>query len=88
MKIVKANNAFSGYARTYKIETFDKRDVAIQLKAGEISKKDLFKDYLLIELKGFKYQVTLKIYLSKVISIGEIEYSPVSFNSLTKKSNK
>ena len=84
LKIVKINNAFSGCTRTYKIEVIAKRDVAIQLKAGENSIKDLFKDYLLIELKGFKYQVALKIYLSKVKSNGEIEYSPVYFNSLTK----
>ena len=43
----------------------------------------MFKD-LLIELKGFKYQITLAILLSKVKNSGEIEYSPVYFNSLTK----
>ena len=45
--------------------------------------KKLFKD-LLIESKGFKYQITLSVLLSKVKSNGEIEYSPVYFNSLTK----
>ena len=83
LKVTKINNAFSGYARTYKIEIVDKRDVVIQLKASEISLKGLFKD-LLVELKGFKYQITLKVLLSKVKSSGEIEYSPVYFNSLTK----
>ena len=43
----------------------------------------MFKD-LLIELKGFKYQITLAVLLSKVKSSGETEYSPVYFNSLTK----
>ena len=43
----------------------------------------MFKD-LLTELKGFKYQVTLAVLLSKVKNNGEIEYSPVYFNSLTK----
>ena len=39
---------------------------------------------LLIELKGFKYQITLAVLLSKVKSNSETEYSPVYFNSLTK----
>ena len=55
----------------------------VQLKASEISIKELFKD-LLIELKGFKYQITLCVLLSKVKNSGFIEYSPVHFNSLTK----
>ena len=63
LKIFKTNNAFSGYARTYKIEIVDKRDVIVQLKSIEISLKKLFKN-LLVELKGFKYQVTLKFLLS------------------------
>ena len=55
----------------------------VQLKASELSIAELFKE-LLIELKGFKYQITLAILLSKVKSSGEIEYSPVYFNSLSK----
>ena len=39
----------------------------------------------MIELKGFKYQITLAALLSKVKNNGETEYSPVYFNSLTKK---
>ena len=75
--------AFSGYARSYKIEIADKRDVAIQLKPSEISIKELFKD-LLIGLKGFKYQITLAVFFSKVKNNSETEHSPVYFNSLTK----
>ena len=71
LKITKINNAFSGYARTYKIKIVYKRDVVVQLKSSEISLKELFKE-LLIEL------------LSKVKSSDEIEYNPVYFNSLTK----
>ena len=63
LSIAKNQNAFSGYARTYKIEIVDKRDVAIRLKACKISIKGLFKD-ILIELKGFKYQITLCVLLS------------------------
>ena len=81
--IVKNKTAFSGYAKTYKIEIVDKRDVIVQLKASEISIKELFKD-LLVELQEFKYQITLCVLLSKVKSSDLTEYSPVYFNSLTK----
>ena len=55
----------------------------VQIKASELSIIELFKN-LLNELRGFKYQITLAVLLSKVKSNGEIEYSPVYFNSLTK----
>ena len=83
LSIVKNRTAFRGYAQSYKIEIVNKRDLVTQLKASEISIKELFKD-LLIELKGFKYQINLGALLSKVKNNGEIEYSPVYFNSLTK----
>ena len=65
LSIIKNNTAFSGYAQSYKIETVDKTNVVIQVKASEIVIKELFKD-LLIELKWFKYQITLAVLLSKV----------------------
>ena len=83
LSIVKNTNAFSGYARTYKMEIVDKRDLVVQLKASKISIVEFFRD-LLIELKGFKYQITLCILLSKVKGSDLVEYSPVYFNSLTK----
>ena len=83
LNIVKSRTAFSGYGRSYKIEIVDERDVIVQLKASEISIKQLFKD-LLIELKGFKYQITFYVLLSKAKTGGSIEYRPVYFNSLTK----
>ena len=82
LSIIENKTAFSGYARSYKIEIVDKRDVGVQLKASEIFIKELFKD-LLIELKGFKYQITLAVLLSKMKNSDEIEYC-VYFNSLTK----
>ena len=81
--MLKTKTAFSGYAQSYKIEIVDKRDVSVQLKTSETVIKELFKD-LLIELKGFKYQITLAALLSKVKNNSETEYSPVYFNSLTK----
>ena len=90
LSIVKNKTAFSGYARSYKIEIVVKRDVIAQLKASETVIKELFKD-LLIELKRFKYQIILAVLLSKMKNsdefaskFPEIEYSPVYFNSLTK----
>ena len=35
-------------------------------------------------MKGFNYQITLQVLLSKVKNINFIEYSPVYLNSLTK----
>ena len=84
LSIVENNSAFGRYARSYKIETVDKKDPMVQLKASELSIKDLFKN-LLNEIKGFKYQITLSILLSKVRSNGSTEYSPVYFNSTAKK---
>ena len=43
----------------------------------------MFED-LLNGIKGFKYQITSSILLSKVRSDGNIEYSAVYFNSATK----
>ena len=83
LSIIKNKTAFSGYSRSYKVEIVDKKDVIVQLKSSEISIKDLFK-YLLVELKGFKYQLTLNILLSKQKSSNEIEHRSVYFNSLTK----
>ena len=83
LSIVKNKTAFSGSARSYKIEIADKRDIVLQLKASKISIVELFKD-LLIELKRFEYQITLWVLLSKVKNSGSIEHSPVYFNSLTK----
>ena len=44
---------------------------------------DLFKD-LLNEMKGFKYQITMRVLLYKHKMNGDTEYSPVYFNSATK----
>ena len=72
LNIVKSKSAFSGYARTYKIEVVDKRDPVIQLKASKLSIVGFFKE-LLNEIKGLKYQITLSILLSKVKSSDSIE---------------
>ena len=83
MSIVKNSNAFSGYARSYKVEIVDKKDPLVQLEVSKSSIEDLFKD-LLNDIKGFKYQITLAVLLSKIKTDGSTEYSPVYFNSTTK----
>ena len=42
----------------------------------------MFKD-LLNKIKGFKYQITLKVLLSKCKENTDIEFAPVYFNSIT-----
>ena len=44
----------------------------------------MFKD-LLNEAKGLKYQITVKVLLSKHKENGGIEFAPVYFNFTTKK---
>ena len=60
-----------------------KKNPIIKLKASELSIKNLFNE-LLNELKGLEYQITLAILLNKMKTNGELEYSPVYFNSTTK----
>ena len=80
---MKNKTAFSGYAQSYKFEIVDKKDVITQLKSSEIGIGNLFKD-LLVEVKGFKYQITLHVLLSKVKSKDLIEYSKVYLKNLPK----
>ena len=68
---------------SYTVEIVDKKDLIVQLEANKSSIKDLFND-LLNETKGFKYQINVKVLLKKYRSNGEIEFTPVYFNSLTK----
>ena len=59
LNIIKINQAFRGYAMSYKVEIVERKDLILQLEASKSSIKDLFSD-LLNEAKGFKYQITLK----------------------------
>ena len=59
LSILKILQAFEKCARRYKIEIIDSKDPLAQLKASKSSIEDLFKD-LLDEMKGFKYQTTVK----------------------------
>ena len=44
LNIIKTDQAFSGYAMTYKVEVVDKKDLIVQLEASNSSIKDLFND--------------------------------------------
>ena len=83
LNIVKNKTALSGYAQSYKIEIVDKKAVIVQVKTSKISIENLFKD-ILVGMKGFKYQITLQVLLSKVKNSDLIDYSTVYLNSLTK----
>ena len=58
-------------------------DRLAQLEANKPGMKYLFRD-LLIEMKGFKYQVTLKVLLSKQNQNWDTESNTVYFSSSTK----
>ena len=65
LNIIKTNQAFSGYAMSYKVEIVERKDLILQLKASKSSIKDLFSD-LLNKITGFKYQITVKVLLKKI----------------------
>ena len=82
--ILQISKAFKGYARSYKIEIIDLKDLLAPLEASKSSIKAFLKD-LLDEIKGFKYQIKVKFLLSKYKVNGDREFSPVYFNSATKR---
>ena len=83
LNIIKTDHSFSGYAMSYKVEIVDKKDLIVQLEAIRSSIKDLFND-LLNKTRGFRYQITVKVLLKKYKPNGEIEFTPVYFNSSIK----
>ena len=62
LDVIKTNQAFTGYAMSYKVEIIEKKDPILQLKASKLSIKNLFSN-LLNEIKGFKYQITADVLL-------------------------
>ena len=79
LSVIKINHA---YAMSYKVEIIEKKDRNVQLKASKSSIKDFFND-LLNEIKGLKYQITVKVLLKKYKLNGEIEFALFYFNSTT-----
>ena len=71
LSVIKTDQAFRGYAMSYKVETVEKKDPIVQLGASKLSIKDLFND-LLNETKGFKYQITVKCLLKPTSSMEKL----------------
>ena len=83
LTVIKTNQAFRGYAMSYKVEIIERKDPIVQLEARKSSIKDLFSN-LLNEKIDFKYQITVKVSLKKDKPNGKVEFAPVYFNSVTK----
>ena len=64
LSIVKRSQEFRRYERSYEIDIIDSKDPLAQLEASKSSIKNMFKD-LLDEIKGFKYQITVKVLIRK-----------------------
>ena len=71
LSVIKTNQAFRGYATSYKVERIDRKDPIVQLEASKSSIKDLLSN-LLSETKSFKYQIIVKVLLKKYKLNGEI----------------
>ena len=82
LSVLEISNAFKRYSKSYKVEIIEPKDLLVQLESGKSSLKDLFKD-VLSEMKYFKYQITVKVLLSKDKN-EDTEHSLVYFNSVTK----
>ena len=78
LSVIKTDQAFSGYARSYKVEIVERKDPIVQLEASKLSIKNLFSN-LINEIKGFKYQITLKVLLKKNKPNGDINRSLLLF---------
>ena len=63
--IIKTSQAFRGYAMSYKVEIIERKDPIVQLEVSKLSIKDLFGNLLNV-VKGFKYQITVKVLLKKI----------------------
>ena len=83
VSVIKTDQAFKGYPVSYKVEIVGEKDPIVQLEPSKLSIKNLFSD-LLNGTKGFKYQITVEVLLTKYKYNKEIEFRPVYFNSVTK----
>ena len=83
LDVIKTDQAFSGYAMSYKVQIDERKDPIVQLKASKVSIKNLFND-VLNETKRFKCQIAVKALLKKYKFDEKIEFRPVYLNSKTK----
>ena len=71
MSVIKTDLAFSGYARSYKVEIVERKYPIVQLEPRKLSIKNLFSNFI-NEINGFKYQINVKVLLKKYKPNGEI----------------
>ena len=71
LSVIKTDQAFKGYAISYKVEIIEREDTIVQLETSKSSIKDLFSD-LSNDTKGLKYQITVKVLLKKYKLNGEV----------------
>ena len=64
LDIYKMSKAFRRYARSYEVEIMDSKDPLAQLEASKSSINDLSEE-VVDEIKGFKYQITVKVLLEQ-----------------------
>ena len=79
INILRKERVFKRYGKTYKVEIINNRSLSDSLSVSKNSIKILF-DELLIEKRGFKYVLSVKIILKKCINDNECKYSSVYFN--------
>ena len=65
LSVIKTDQAFRGYAMSYKVEIIERKGPTVQLEASESIIKDFFSD-LLNETKGFKHKITVKVLVKKI----------------------
>ena len=88
LNIVKTVKTFKKYVRSYSIDIMKDKgrntnDSLAQLEPSKSFIKKVFKD-LLIEMKDFKYQITLKFLLTKQKQNRDKEISTIYFSSFAK----
>ena len=71
--IIKYSIAFKNYAHSFTVEVLNFRDPRIQPNITKPHVKILLKD-LLTEIRGFKFQITLKVISCEGIEIGGTKY--------------
>ena len=71
LSVIKTDQAFKGYALSYKVKTVERKDPISQLEASKSSIKDLFND-ILNETKGFKYQITIEVLLKNISTMEKL----------------
>ena len=71
LSVIKTNQAFRGYAMSYKVEIIERKDPIVQLEASKSSIKDLLSDFL-NETKGFRYQTTVKVLLKNTSTMEKL----------------